>query len=117
MSDSRVTVGILRAAIRVGSDDVRPFAQANFLFTRPSFQQLYPHTDRRRRTFYGSKHALGGIVGHELVETTDESPERVAVMQRMSTAYLQAALHQSSWPGARSAFSDRTAPIGRVDIK
>ena len=29
-------------------------------------------------TFYGAEHALGGIVGYEVAETTDENPERVA---------------------------------------
>ena len=44
-------------------------------------------------TFYDAEHALGGIVGYEVAETTDENPERVAVIQRLSTAYLRTALH------------------------
>ncbi len=43
-------------------------------------------------TFYDAEHALGGIPGYEVAETTDENPERVAVIQRMSTVYLRAAL-------------------------
>jgi dienelactone hydrolase len=148
MSDSRVTAGILFAATGVGGDDLHPFAQANFPFMRPSFQELTTSTlvvagDRDQSkmssrgpdwftdaytyspgatdllTFYGAEHALGGIVGYEVAETTDENPERVAVIQRMSTAYLQTALHvdESSWSAVRSAFSDSTDPIGRVDSK
>ena len=50
-------------------------------------------------TLYGAKHALGGIVGYEVAETTDEDPERVAVIQRMSTAYLRTALHVDGTAG------------------
>jgi len=148
MSDSRFTAGILFAATGVGGNDLHPFAQANFPFMRPSFQELTTptlvvagHHDQSKMssrgpdwftdaytyspgatdllTFYGAEHALGGIVGYEVAETTDENPERVAVIQRMSTAYLQTALHvdKSSWSAARSAFSDSTDPIGRVDSK
>ncbi|GIG83478.1 hypothetical protein Pka01_66050 [Planotetraspora kaengkrachanensis] len=35
-------------------------------------------------TLHGAEHMLGGITGYDTVETTDEDPERVAVIQRMS---------------------------------
>ncbi|ROQ41552.1 chlorophyllase-like protein [Frondihabitans sp. PhB188] len=148
MSDSRVTAGILFAATGLGGDDLHPFAQANFPFMRPSFQELTGPTlvvagdhDQSRMssrgpdwftdaytyspgatdllTFHGAEHALGGIVGYEVAETTDENPQRVAVIQRMSTAYLRTALRvdESSWSAARSAFRDTTDPIGHVDTK
>lgn len=148
MSDSRVTAGILFAATGVGGEDLHPFAQANFPFMHPSFQELttptlviagdHDHSMMSSRgpdwftdaytyspgatdllTFYGAEHALGGIVGYEVAETTDENPERVAVIQRMSTAYLRSALHvdEGSWPTARAAFSDSIDPIGEVNSK
>lgn len=148
MSDSRVTAGILFAATGLGGDDLHPFAQANFPFMRPSFQELttptlvvagdqdqskmssrgpdwftdaYTHSPGATdlATFYGAEHALGGIVGYEVAETTDENPERVAVIQRMSTAYLRTALHVDgeSWPAARAALRSSGEPIGRVDSK
>ncbi|QOR71587.1 alpha/beta fold hydrolase [Ruania alkalisoli] len=148
MSDSRVSAGILFAATGLGGDDLHPFAQANFPFMRPSFQEMATPTlviagdhDQSAMssrgpdwftdaytyspgatdllTFYGAEHALGGIVGYEVAETTDENPERVAVIQRMSTAYLRTALHvdASSWPAARAAFSDSLDPIGRLDSR
>ena len=148
MSDSRVSAGILFAATGVGGDDLHPFAQANFPFMRPSFQELgtptlviagdkdqskmssrgpdwftdaYTHSPGATDliTLYGAEHALGGIVGYEVAETTDENPERVAVIQRMSTAYLQTALHvhESSWAAARTALNDSTEPIGHVNSK
>jgi len=147
MSDGRVSAGILFATTGVGGEDLHPFAQANFPFMRPSFQQLTTPTlvvagdhDQSRMssrgpdwftdaythspgatdllTLYGAEHALGGIVGYEVAETTDENPERVAVIQRMSTAYLRTALHvdENSWPAARAALGDTDA-IGQVDTK
>ncbi|MFD6093325.1 alpha/beta hydrolase family protein [Oerskovia sp. NPDC060338] len=148
MSDGRVTAGILFATTGLGGDDLHPFAQANFPFMRPSFQELttptlvvagdhdqskmssrgpdwftdaYTHSPGATDllTFYGAEHALGGIVGYEVAETTDEDPERVAVIQRMSTAYLRTALHvdENSWPAGRAVFSAGSDPIGRVDSK
>ncbi|RWZ58445.1 alpha/beta fold hydrolase [Labedella populi] len=148
MSDSRITAGILFAATGVGGDDLHPFAQANFPFMRPSFQELTTPTlviagdhDQSKMssrgpdwftdaytyspgatdllTFFGAEHSLGGIVGYEVAETTDENPERVAVIQRMTTAYLRAALHvdENSWRAARAAFRDSADRIGRLDSK
>jgi dienelactone hydrolase len=148
LSDSRVTAGILLAATGIGGDDLHPFAQANFPFMRPSFQELTTPTlviagdhDQSKMssrgpdwftdaytyspgatdllTFYGAEHALGGIVGYEVAETTDENPERVAVIQRMSTAYLQSALHvdENSWSAARAAFNSSGESVGRADSK
>ena len=148
MSDSRVTAGILFAATGLGGDDLHPFAQANFPFMRPSFGELatptlvvagdhdqskmssrgpdwftdaYTHSPGATDllTLHGGEHALGGIVGYEVAETTDENPERVAVIQRMSTAYLRTALRKDggAWPAARAALRRAADPIGHVDTK
>ena len=148
MSDSRVTAGILLAATGLGGDELHPFAKANFPFMRPSFHELttpilvvagdhdqskmssrgpdwftdaytYSPGATDLLTFYGAEHALGGIVGYEVAETTDENPERVAIIQRLSTAYLRSALHidESNWAPAREAFHNSTDPIGHIDSK
>lgn len=148
MSDGRVTAGILFAATGIGGDDLHPFAQANFPFMRPSFRQLTTPTlvvagdhDQSKMssrgpdwftdaytyspgatdllTLHGAEHGLGGIVGYEVAETTDESPERVAVVQRLSTAYLRSALEvdEASWHSARATFSDSADRIGHIDSK
>ena len=148
MSDSRVTAGVLLAATGLGGDDLHPFAQANFPFMRPSFRELttptlvvagdhdqskmssrgpdwftdvYTHSPGATDllTLHGAEHSLGGIVGYEVAETTDEDPERVAVIQRMSTAYLRTALNvdEGSWPAARAALRRAADPIGHVDTK
>ncbi|GAA0963910.1 alpha/beta hydrolase family protein [Frigoribacterium faeni] len=148
MSDSRVTAGILFAATGLGGDDLHPFAKANFPFMRPSFAELstptlvvagdhdqskmssrgpdwftdaYTHSPGATDllTLHGAEHALGGIVGYEVAETTDENPERVAVVQRMSAAYLRTALHvdEGAWPSARNALRRAADPIGYIDTK
>ena len=70
-------------------------------------------------TAFGGEHALGGIPGYEARETTDERPQRVAAIQRLSTAFLRSALY----PGD-PAFSDTVstlaadaAPEGSVETK
>ena len=41
---------------------------------------------------FGGEHGLGGVSGYDVAETTDESPERVAAVQRLTTAYLRSRL-------------------------
>lgn len=41
----------------------------------------------------GGEHGLGGVSGYDVAETTDESPERLAVVQRLTTAYLRSQLN------------------------
>ncbi len=79
-------------------------------------------------TLPGGEHSLGGITGYGVTETTDEDPERVALVRRASTAYLRKAFW--SWRrglGRRAArgrdrvemtFGIMTAPmqVGYADI-
>ncbi len=69
-------------------------------------------------TLVGVEHMLGGITGYDAVATTDEEPERVAVVQRLSTAYLQSALDvaDAAWPDAREAFAG-LGELGRVESR
>ena len=66
-------------------------------------------------TLYGGEHILGGVSGYDAAETTDESPERVAVIQRMTWAYLRSTLYPGdpAWPTACAAFGD----LGAVESK
>ncbi|KAG9255843.1 Alpha/Beta hydrolase protein [Emericellopsis atlantica] len=41
----------------------------------------------------GGGHGFGGVAGWSAAETDDESPERLAVVQRVSSAYLRTALY------------------------
>ncbi|MFD6445514.1 alpha/beta hydrolase family protein [Promicromonospora sp. NPDC060204] len=59
-------------------------------------------------TLPGARHYLGGIMGYDLAETDDEDPERLAVTQRMTWAYLRSALDPGdpAWQRALDAVRD-----------
>jgi pimeloyl-ACP methyl ester carboxylesterase len=147
LSDSRVRTGVLLAATGLG-DDLVPFAAENLPFMKPSFGTMTtpalvvagdndrshlstrgpdwftdPYTcspgDKSLLTLFGAEHSLGGIPGHEVAETTDESPARVALIQRLTTAYLRSALHpgDTSWKTAVTALEADPDPLGKVRSK
>ncbi|WP_280890174.1 chlorophyllase [Streptomyces sp. LBL] len=70
-------------------------------------------------TLFGAGHALGGIPGYDVAETTDESPERVAAVGRLTAAYLRAELHpgDTTWQTACDALATGPNPVGRVESK
>ncbi len=70
-------------------------------------------------TLFGAGHGLGGVSGYDAAETTDENPERVAAVQRLTWAYLRTALYPEdpAWPAARAALMDGPNPLGRVECK
>jgi predicted dienelactone hydrolase len=65
-------------------------------------------------TLFDAEHGLGGISGYDVAETTDESPERVAVVQRLTWAYLRAQFYpgDAAWQEACDALT-----AGRVESK
>jgi dienelactone hydrolase len=148
LSDRRVRAGVLLATAGTGGDELAPFAREHLPFMNPSFTTLTtptlvvagdrddsPLTSRGPEwmtdayelspgatdllTLFGAEHSLGGIPGYEVAETTDEDPQRVAVLQRLTTAYLRSALDTSdtSWHEARDAFNSSTEPTGRIDSR
>ena len=70
-------------------------------------------------TLFGAEHGLGGVSGYDAAETTDEGPERVAAVQRLTWAYLRTALYpeDSAWAEARAALMDEPNSLGRVECK
>lgn len=148
MSDSRIKSGVLLSATGRGGEDLTPFAAEQFPFMNPSFAEMTtpalvvagdhddsPLSDRGPDwftdvytqspggeclvTLFGGEHSLGGISGYLVTETTDESPERVAAVQRLTWAYLRSALYPEdpSWSAARDALMDAPKPLGRVECK
>jgi hypothetical protein len=69
-------------------------------------------------TVFGGEHLLGGVTGYDAAGTTDENPERVAIIQRLSLAYLQSALDDGdpSWTEASMAFA-QLADLGSIQNK
>ena len=146
LSDPRITAGVLLAAPGRGGTDLTPFAAEHLPFMNVSFTDMTTPalvvagdrddpalsdrgpdwtTDAYTSnpdgkfllTLFGAEHSLGGIAGYEAAETTDENPERVAELQRLTVAYLRSALDpgNTSWDDARVALSDADDPIGRID--
>ncbi|MCX5208743.1 chlorophyllase [Kitasatospora sp. NBC_00240] len=147
MSDPRVKAGVLLALTGLG-DDLTPFAAEHLPFLRPSFGAMttpalivagdddrshlstrgpdwftdpYTHSPGPKSllTLFGAQHSLGGIPGYEVAETTDESPARVALIQRLSTAFLHSALRpdDTGWPAAVAALEGDPDPLGKLRSK
>lgn len=134
-TDARVKAGVLFAITGTGGADLSPFAAENFSFMSPDFSGMTApalivagdkddsplsvrgpdwFTDAYRLspapksllTLFGAEHTLGGIHAYRSADTTDESPERVALIQRLSTAFL------------RGTFADEDAtPLGETASK
>jgi dienelactone hydrolase len=147
-TDARVKAGVLLATTGLGGDDLSPFAKENFSFMNPGFDGLttptlvvagdhdqsalstrgpdwftdvYHHSPGARSllTLFGAEHSLGGIHGYNARDTTDESPERVALIRRASWAYLRGALgiDDVAWKQVQAELAETTDPIGRIDNK
>jgi predicted dienelactone hydrolase len=69
-------------------------------------------------TLFGGEHILGGVSGYDAAETTDENPERVATIQRMTWAYLRSTLYlgDPAWQTACSAL-EALGILGTVKSK
>ncbi|MFD6066960.1 MULTISPECIES: alpha/beta hydrolase family protein [Amycolatopsis] len=70
-------------------------------------------------TLFGAEHGLGGISGYDVAETTDENPARVAVLQRLTAAYLRSELFPGdpAWQEAAEALAAESDPPGYVESK
>lgn len=141
-SDPRVKAGVLLAVPGTGGADLTPFAAEHFPFMNPDFTGMaapalivagdkdqsaltvrgpewftdaYALSPGRKSllTLFGAEHSLGGISGYNVTETTDESPERVALLQRLTLAFLRSALDPSD-TGWTAASAD---PLGRIESR
>ncbi|NHT18902.1 chlorophyllase, partial [Cellulomonas sp. IC4_254] len=136
-ADPRVRAGVLLAATGDGAD-LTPFAAEHLPFMRPAYAHLTTptlvvagdadqsalstrgpdwFTDAYHQspgaeallTLAGGEHSLGGVVGHEVAETTDPSPARVGLVQRVTTAWLRTRLDVDA-----GAWSSTLADVRRV---
>lgn len=66
---------------------------------------------------YGAGHMFGGISGYDAKETSDESPERVATIQRLTWAYLRSTLNpeDKAWQTVAEEFGKEANPAGRIE--
>ncbi|GAB3331729.1 chlorophyllase [Micromonospora halotolerans] len=142
MSDPRVKAGVLLATTGTGGADLSPFAAEHFPFMSPSFSDMTTpalviagdrddsplsvrgpdwFTDpyhlspgpKSLLTLFGAEHSLGGIAGYTVTETTDESPERVALIRRLTWAYLRSTLYPTDTGWATASAEG----LGRIESK
>ncbi|WP_374226829.1 alpha/beta hydrolase family protein [Ktedonobacter sp. SOSP1-85] len=148
LSDSRIKAGVLLATPGLGGADLTPFAAEHFSFMNPSFADMNTPTlviagdhdqsplsvrgpdwftdpyflspgGKSLLTLFGAEHSLGGITGYNVTETMDENPERVALIQQLTWAYLRTALYpeDSSWKASRKALMESPNPLGRIESR
>jgi hypothetical protein len=148
LSDPRIKAGVLLSAAGRGGKSLSPFAIAHFSHLNQRYADLKtptlvvagdadisPLTVRGPDwftdaytlspvanclvTLFGGEHMLGGISGYLVTETTDENPERVTVVQRLTWAYLRSALYPEdpAWSTACAALQRSLSTVGRVDCK
>lgn len=143
----RIKVGVLLTAPGNGGDNLSAFAAAHYSSLNPDYGYLTtqtlvvfgdndqsPHLTIRGAnwfigahycasgsdclpTLFNGKHRLGGIARYDAKETDDQSPDRLAVTQRMTSAYLQSALYpgDASRDEASKALQEQASSLGRVD--
>jgi dienelactone hydrolase len=148
MTDARVKAGVLLATTGVGGEDLTPFAAENFSFMNPNFDDLttpalviagdrdqsllstrgpewftdvyrYSPGAQSLLTVFGAEHSLGGIHAYNANDTTDESPERVALIRKASWAYLRNALgiDDTAWKQVQTELAETADRIGHIDNK
>ena len=148
LSDPRINAGILLAAGGRGGEALSPFAKEHLPYLNQSYSEMTTpalvvagdqdyspltvlgpewFTDaytlspgaNQLVTLFGAEHMLGGISGYLVTETTDENPERVAAVQRLTWAYLRTALYpeDAAWAAISADFISKANPIGKVESK
>ncbi|MFG1928523.1 alpha/beta hydrolase family protein [Cryptosporangium sp. NPDC048952] len=148
LSDPRISAGVLLATAGRGGDALSDFAREHLPYLDADFAHLRapalvvagdkdqsPLTvlgpewttepyhlspgPKSLLTLFGAEHFLGGISGYEVTETTDENPERVALVQRVTLAYLRHALEvtEDDWAAVRKSLVGDAHPLGRLDSK
>ncbi|TFV85652.1 alpha/beta hydrolase [Blastococcus sp. CT_GayMR16] len=70
-------------------------------------------------TVVGAEHGLGGVAGYDLKETTDENPFAVAMVQRITWAFLRSQMDQDDavWEEAKASLAGEENALGRVESK
>ena len=102
----------------IGDADVSPHLTTRDAAWHADAYHLGPGADCLL-TVSGGKHGLGGVAGYEASETKDEDPDRLALVQRLSCAYLRTALYpdDEAWPRACATLRDHAASLGYVVSK
>lgn len=148
LSDSRIMAAVQLATAGKGGDELAPFARENLpwlrdqdfshvtapglvvagdkddlpLSTRGPAWTTDPYTlgpsGRSLLTVHGAEHFLGGISGYRAAETTDENPDRVALVQQVTLAYLRhvTGIRHGDWNHAQTLLAGGH-PLGHLESK
>jgi dienelactone hydrolase len=70
-------------------------------------------------TLFDAGHSLGGVSGYDVRESTDQDPERLGVVQRLTWAYVRSELYPGdpAWSEACTALARQPRPLGKVESK
>lgn len=147
--EKRIKAGVLLAAPGNGGEALSQFAATHYSALNPDFSHMVtpalvvagdsdasPHLTVRGAdwhadpyyhspaancllTLTGGKHGLGGIAGYDAAETDDENPDRLALVLRLTWAYLRSALypHEQAWTRARNALAQHAGSQGTIKAK
>ena len=147
--EARVKVGVLLGAPGNGGADLSAYAAEHFSACNLDFSYLTTptlvvageldksehltvrgpswHTDPYHCSpgadallmLAGGGHGMGGISGYDAKEADDESPDRLATTQRMTSAYLRSALYKEdrAWVDACNALKAEAGSLGWVESK
>jgi predicted dienelactone hydrolase len=148
LSDSRVMASIQLATAGKGGDELTPFAHENLPWLRdqdfshitapglvvagdkddlplsargPAWTTdpyILSRGNKSLLTVHGAEHFLGGISGYQAAETTDEDPDRVALVQQVTLAYLRhvTGIDHSDWNNAQTVLAGGH-PQGHLESK
>lgn len=149
MREPRIKAGVLLAAPGRGGEDLSDYARANFPELNPDYStlttpamvvvgdaDLNPYITRRGPEWYraafedgpgatmlltlhGGQHGLGGIAGFDAKETSDEDPDRLATVQRLTSAWLHSALSgaDTEWQGVLAVLRRDAGDLAKVETK
>lgn len=106
------------ALVVVGDKDISPHLTVRGADWHADPYILSP-SPKSLLTVYDAWHIFGGISGYDVAETgEDQSPERVALVQRMTWAYLRTMLYPEdpAWSAACAAL-EKVQTLGKVESK
>ncbi|MGV8872646.1 MAG: alpha/beta hydrolase family protein [Rhodococcus sp. (in: high G+C Gram-positive bacteria)] len=105
------------ALIVTGENDAHPFFASRSTWRRDAYNES--PSPKTNLDLLDAGHMLGGISGYDASETSDENPERVAIVRAMIWAYLRSTLYSgdTAWADATAALTSRPTAIGTVQSK
>ncbi|KAM5342158.1 hypothetical protein ACJ41O_015189 [Fusarium nematophilum] len=148
LADKRIKAGIILGGTGAGGEAISDAGRSLLPFYKPDFSEMItpslivwgdedvsPHLTNRGADWHadpytlspgskasfsvrGGQHGFGGISGWDAGETSDESPERLAAVQRVTWAYLRSQLYEGdgAWDEARKAL-EGIEKIGKIEEK